>query len=105
MAIESVSNNYRVFQKPLNMLRSLSLNDAGGVGHVVSDASVQCSYKEGMLTLVSTERPTMLSIAAPDGTLLMERQVTSETVIRLKDLGTGIRIITFGEANFKILVH
>jgi len=105
MAIESVSNNYRVFQKPLNMLRSLSLNDAGGVGQVVSDASVQCSYKEGMLTLVSTERPTMLSIAAPDGTLLMERQVTSETVIRLKDLGTGIRIITFGEANFKILVH
>ncbi len=94
----------KVFEMPVSRMKSFRRTDTGAVGTVMEEPSAKCSCKDGVLTLVSPEQSTMLSIAAPDGTLIMKRSVTTETTVNLSDFGTGVRIIRFGEANFKILV-
>lgn len=92
-----------VFAMPLSDMQSLSLKGVG-IENIVSDKMMSYSYSDGMLNLTSNNSPTLLTIATPDGTLLLQQAVTSDTSIRMSDLGSGTRIVRYGESTFKILI-
>lgn len=92
-----------VFAMPMSDMQSLSLKGVG-IDNIVSDKTAHYSYSNGLLKLTSGNQPTLLTIAAPDGTLLLQQTITSDTSIRLSDLGAGARIVRYGDSSFKIIV-
>ena len=91
------------FDMELDKISDISFSGLASVNEISAGPDIRIDVKNGLISISGVESPIDVPIHSTAGMLQYEERVTSDRMIDVRALGTGVHVVKAGSSTFKIL--